>query len=134
MKRRTVYTLSILLLVVLLCALVPAAYAEDCVCASMPERDSACAGSCGTELELMRKSALSDFLMYTMAAEAETEPEAQAALYREVVKRWDNYMDIVLQSLGTALAVKEAAPADKDAGIIGGAEGPTDIYLMPEAE
>lgn len=134
MKRRTVYTLSILLLVVLLCALVPAAYAEDCVCASMPERDSACAGSCSTELELMRKSALSDFLMYTMAAEAETEPEAQAALYREVVKRWDNYMNIVLQSLGTALAVKEEAPADKDAGIIGGAEGPTDIYLMPEAE
>ena len=134
MKRRTVYTLSVLLLIVLLCALVPAAYAEDCVCASAPERDPACTGSCGSELELMRKSALSDFLMYTMAAEAETDPAAQAALYREVVKCWDNYMDIVLQSLSTALAVKDEAHADKDVGIIGGADGPTDIYLMPEGE
>ena len=134
MKRRTVYTLSVLLLLVLLCALVPAAYAEDCVCASAPERDPACTGSCGSELELMRKSALSDFLMYTMAAEAETDPAAQAALYREVVKCWDNYMDIVLQSLGTALAVKDEPSTDESKGIIGGADGPTHIYLMPEAE
>jgi hypothetical protein len=55
LKRRTVYTLSVLLLVVLLCALIPAAYAEDCVCASAPERDPDCTGGCGTELELMRK-------------------------------------------------------------------------------
>ena len=134
MKRRIVYTLSVLLLVLLLCALIPAAYAEDCVCPYAPERDPVCAGGCGTKLELMRKSALSDFLMYTMAAEAETDPAAQAALYREVVKCWDNYMDIVLQSLGTALAVKDEAHADKDVGIIGGAEGSTDIYLIPEAE
>ena len=72
MKRRTVYILSVLLLVVLICALIPAAHAEDCVCACTPERDPVCTGGCGTELELMRKSALSDFLMYTMAAEAET--------------------------------------------------------------
>ena len=104
MKKRTVYTLSVLLLVVVFCALIPAAYAEDCVCTCTPGRDHACTGSCGTELELMRKSALSDFLMYTMAAEAETDPAAQTALYREVVKCWDNYMDIVLQSFGTALA------------------------------
>lgn len=134
MKRRTAYALSVLLLVVLVCMLIPAAYAEDCVCASAPERDPVCTGGCGAELELVRKSALSDFLMYTMAAEAETDPAAQAALYREVVKCWDSYMDIVLQSLSTALAVQEEAPADKDVGIIGGADGPTDIYLMPETD
>lgn len=134
MKRRTVYILSVLLLVVLIGALIPAAHAEDCVCACTPERDPVCTGGCGTELELMRKSALSDFLMYTMAAEAETEPATQAALYREVVKCWDNYMDIVLQSLGTALAVKDEPPTDESKGIIGGADGPTHIYLMPEAE
>ena len=134
MKRRTVYTLSVLLLVVLLCALIPAAYAEDCASASTPERGPACTGGCGTELELMRKSALSDFLMYTMAAEAETDPTAQAALYREVVKCWDNYMDIVLQSLAAALSVKDEPPVDEPKDIIGGADGPTFIYLMPEGE
>ena len=134
MKRRTVYTLSVLLLVVLLCALLPAAYAEDCVCASAPERDPACTGGCGTALELMRKSALSDFLMITMAAESENDPEEQATLYREAVKCWDSYMDIVLQSLGTALAVKDEMPTDETMGIIGGADGPTDIYLTPEAD
>ena len=134
MKKRTVYTLSVLLLVVVFCALIPAAYAEDCVCTCTPGRDHACTGSCGTELELMRKSALSDFLMYTMAAEAETDPAAQTALYREVVKCWDNYMDIVLQSFGTALAANNEPPVDESKGVIGGADGPTHIYLMPEAE
>lgn len=130
MKGRTVYALSVLLFVVLLCALIPAAYAEECICPTAGER--ACPEIRNCDMELMRKSALSDFLMYTMAAEAETDPAAQAALYREVVKCWDNYMDIVLQSLSTALAVKEKTPADEAVGIIGGMEGPTDIYLMPE--
>lgn len=134
MKRRTANILSVLLLVALFCVLIPAACAEGPAGVSGPDRDPACVGRCGTELELMRKSALSDFLMYTMAAEAETDPAVQATLYREVVKSWDSYMDIVLQCLGTTLAVKEATPAEEAAGIIGGADGPTSIYLKPETD
>ena len=132
MKRRIIYALSVLVLVVLLCAIIPAACAESCVCAPAKDKNPVCADGCGTDLELMRKSALSDFLMYTMAAEAEPDPAAQAALYREVVKSWDHYMDIVLQSLDEALAVKDSLPGEESMGIIGGADAPTDIYLLPE--
>lgn len=112
MKRRFVYVLSMLLLAMLFCALLPAAYADDaCICASAQEPDPVCTCGCGGEQRAARKTALDSFLGSLMAAEYTCNPGEQAALYREAVENWNAYMDIVRAALGQAPAASEEAPA-----------------------
>ena len=125
--RRASCLLSVLLLAALLCALAPAAFAEDaCLCPSARDREPNCGCGCGGDLESMRTRALADFLDVTLAAEEAEDSAARAALYREAAQRWDSYMAIVLKSLEAA---GNTAPEEATTGIIGGADGPTDIFL-----
>ena len=127
-KRRYACMLMVLVLVVLLCALAPAAFADElCTCQSAQNPDPECRCGCNGDSRSARRDALEEFLVYTMAAENEKDPAIQAELYRESVKLWDRYMDIVLRALSTELAAKEEPSAPGE--VIGSEECPTDIYL-----
>ena len=70
---RFVYALSVLLVLVLVCGIVPAAYADNsCICASAQDKNPACTCGCNGDTKSMREQALEQFMICTMAAEAET--------------------------------------------------------------
>ena len=127
---RLVYVLSVLLVVVLVCGIIPAAYADNsCICASTQSKNPACTCGCNGDMKSMREEALQEFLMYTIAAEAESDVRKQAVLYRQAAELWEAYMDIVLSAFGPAYAAGDEMIPPDSYGAIGGMEGPTDIYL-----
>ena len=127
---RSVYVLSVLLVLVLICGLIPAAYADNsCICTSAQEKNPACTCGCNQDMKAVREEALQEFLMCTMAAEKETDLRTQAALYRQAAELWENYMDIVLAAFDPELAAEEEMLPPEAYGMMGGMDGPTDIYL-----
>lgn len=134
---RLAYVLSVLLVLVLVCGIVPAAYADNsCICTSAQNKNPACTCGCNGDMKSMREEALQQFLMFTIAAEAETDIRKQAALYRQAAELWEAYMDIVLSNFGPAYAAGNEMLPPESYGVIGAMDGPTDIYLPngPEEE
>ena len=127
---RSVYVLSVLLVLVLICGIIPAAYADNsCICTPAQEKNPACTCGCNQDMKSMREEALQEFLMCTMAAENETDLRTQAALYRQAAELWESYMDIVLSAFEPELAAEGEMLPPEPYGMIGGMDGPTDIYL-----
>lgn len=127
---RFVYVLSVLLVLVLVCGIIPAAYADNsCICVSAQDKNPACTCGCNGNTKSMREEALQKFLMYTLAAETESDLIKQAALYQQAEELWEAYMDIVLPAFETEYAAESAMLQPETYGIIGGMYGPTDLYL-----
>lgn len=127
---RFVYVLSVLLVLVLVCGIIPAAYADNsCICVSAQDKNPACTCGCNGNTKSMREETLQKFLMYTFAAETETDLIKQAALYQQAAELWEAYMDIILPTFEPEYAAGSEMLQPEDYGIIGGMYGPTDPYL-----
>ena len=132
---RFVYVLSALLVLVLVCGIVPAAYADNgCICASAQDKNPACTCGCNGDIKTTREQALEQFMLCTIAAEAESDVRRQAQLYRQAAGLWDTYMDMVLSAFGPVYASDREIISPETYGIIGGADIPTEIYLSAALE
>lgn len=107
-NRRSVYLISVLLLVALLCALMPAAYAEGtasvCTCSSAREKDPACVCGCNGTPAPSRETLLEEFLTYIQVAEQERDPVVRAQVYADAETLWDSFLDMTYAELDAEIA------------------------------
>lgn len=92
-KKSFAWVLSVFLLVTLLCALTPAAYAESCGCTCVQSMDPACTCGCCAASAPSREDLLDAFIDSLFAAEDASDPFEKTRLYGQAESLWDAYLD-----------------------------------------
>ena len=132
-NRRFVFILSVFLIVVLMCGLIPSACAENgksaCVC---PSYDNMCPGRGGADkacadrpcsargasmveekLERMRQRTLMNVMACALAAEEEQDPATREMLAEQTEALWNEYMDLVFESCEAEEPAAEKTSAEQ---------------------